>query len=79
MHHDIGVHLGDFHHSDGACVPIVSRLLLGLQGAWRGPVHPDVVELAVLPDHLHAGLADVRYGHSDSAAEVLGPLKSHDP
>lgn len=41
-------------------------------------LHPDVVELAVLLDHLDAHVADVVDDHPDGAAQVLGPLEPRD-
>lgn len=46
-------------------------------GPWAA-LHPDVVELAVLLDHLDARVADVVDDHPDGAAQVLGPLEPRD-
>lgn len=71
MHHDVGVHLGDLHGGDRRC------LAIGPSRASGASVYTDVVQLAVLFDHLDAGLVDVSDGYLDDAAEVFGPLEAH--
>lgn len=90
MHDDIGVHLGDFH--SGTTTTDAARGGSGgrgpLAGVTVGPVrppggprttlHPDVIELAVLLDHLDAHVTNVVNDHPDGAAQVFGPLEPRD-
>lgn len=90
VHDDIGIHFGDFHcgpttnaaassTSGGRCP--LAGITVGPVGPPRSPratLHPDVIELAVLLDHLNAHITDVIDNNPDGATQVFGPLEPCD-
>lgn len=67
VHEDIGVHLRHFHGVAG-----------GVAVLWVLPsLQLDVVEVAVLLDHIDTGFVDVINRDFNGTAEVLGPLQAH--